>query len=179
MNKSGSKISSRIGFRPQPRPTPKPDVVSEVNFVLKTAFNDLNFVVALAVSAFIVVTHLDDPHAGIFGDLLVKHANHPYVLWILSNLSKVYGLLLMVPVCFRTPPKYRNYLAVGLASFVLVMPAFDMRTYIIVAVAVFFYINLRSSHYKIFALVVAAYFVYTSYTQLRVKPSATPFPVPV
>nr|WCL16057.1 p24 [Ailanthus crinkle leaf associated bluner-like virus] len=147
------------------------DALSDISRAASNTFSDPAFVLCALISGVLIFTHIDDVYNGPFGQFLRDHSDHAYVRWLIANLDKVWGLCVMAPTLFRSAPKYRNFMVIGVSAAVVALPAYSLLHYTIASAALHLYLHVRVHTTKMLIIVgVAAYFYLTG----AIKPIGGP-----
>nr|UYO08072.1 virion membrane protein [Blunervirus sp.] len=154
--------TSRIRAVVRERSVATMDAITDISKACATTLSDPAFVLCSLISTVLIITHIEDPLRGPFGQFLRDHAEHAYVRWLMANLSKVYGLCVLAPTLFRSSPKYRNFMVLGVSAAVIALPPYSLTHYLVASAALHLYLHVRVHTTKMLIIVgVAGYFYLT------------------
>lgn len=157
------------------------DITSELSRVVTSALSDSTFIFSLAVTLFVILTHLDDVDSGPLGEFLHTHSSNVLCRWVLNNIDKAFGIISFLPACLRAPKSLRTTMFVSAIVCILMLPPLHIYIYSVASLATALFVNLRLPQHKFAALVIAGYFVYNDIKNkisAQNNPEGFPSPLP-
>lgn len=138
------------------------DVMKDVSQTMSRALTNSTFVLIALVCALVILTHVDDPLNGPFGNVLRKYSDNFYAKWLIANIPKTVGFIVFAPVCLVAPRGSSGLLSLVVASVVVLMPPFTLMTYVALATLMYLYQNARNPATRMIAIVAAGVIGYMS-----------------